>query len=140
MGITDVKLKIKCPKCKGEYNAFINKVEKEDVLFEKLNGGELIHFQYFNCPECRAKNYVQADNSESISVLDECKKQVVRQITLNRKGRRGKQSGKARKSRTHLENIRKSLCIMLVTKYKISFANYEVITDESKIEKDTTEK
>lgn len=130
MGITDVKLKINCPKCKREYNAFINEIEKENVLFKKLNGGELIHFQYFNCPECRAKNYVQADNAESISVLEECKKKAVRQIALNRKGRRGKQSEKAKKSRTHLENIRKSLRIMLVTNYKISFASYEVITDE----------
>lgn len=118
------KVKVFCPECGAIYVPELTQVKDE----KKEIDGKLIFLKYFNCQACNAQNYIQVDNNETLARLELCKKQIRDQITANRKGRKGKQSGIAKKTQIHLRNNRKALQLML--KDKITFANYEVFEDE----------
>lgn len=100
------------------------KVEK--MLFNKQS----IELKYYDCPECRARNYVQADDDLTRKLLSDCKKQIHSQIVLNSKGQKGKLLGKAKKKQIHLGRARKVLQDMLIANKELHFVTYRIVGDK----------
>lgn len=113
------------------HNCRVSQIENPmDVKTEKmLFNGQSIELKYYDCPVCRARNYVQVDDDLTRKILSDCKKQIHNQIVLNSKGQKGKLLGKARKKQIHLGRARKTLQNMLIANKKIHFAAYKIVGD-----------
>lgn len=100
-----VNILFECPKCKVSQKENAKDVKTEKGIFK----GQTIRFMYYDCPICGNRNIVQADNDKSLEMLAKCKSIIRVQMNANRQGRRGKQSGRAKKNQLHLRRIRNAL-------------------------------
>lgn len=100
-----MKVRFGCKKCLVSQIENPQDVKKEQLLFK----GQSIELMYYECPVCRSKNYVQADNAQSKEWLTKMLMLTKQQIGANRAGRRGKNTGKARKIQIHLRKVRNEL-------------------------------
>lgn len=104
-GSEKMEVKFTCKKCSEELHENPSSVLKEEQQFN----GQKIEVMYYICPVCSSKNYVQADNEHSKEWLSKCIGITKIQMSANRAGRRGKQSGKIKKAQIHLRKIRNEL-------------------------------
>lgn len=120
-----MKITFECQKCK------VSQVENPADVKKgiKIVNGQSIEFQYYECPVCRSKNYVQADNEKSKELLGKYFGLAKIQINANRQGRRGKQSGKAKKVQIHLRRIRSELQKELECN-GFNFVEYKIVGDD----------
>lgn len=100
-----MKVKFGCKKCLVSQTENPQDVKKEVKDFN----GQSIDLMYYECPVCRNKNYVQADNIQSKEWLQKMFALTKKQIGANRVGQRGKNAGKARKIQIHLRKVRNEL-------------------------------
>ena len=100
-----MKVTFACKKCLVSQTEDPKEVKKETQEFN----GQSINLMYYECPVCRCKNYVQADNEKSKEWLHKMLVLTKQQIGVNRAGRRGKNAGKARKIQIHLRKVRNEL-------------------------------
>lgn len=127
-----VNIVFECHNCKVSQKEKPINVKSEKVVFN----GQPIDLKYYDCPVCRARNFVQADNKISSKLLSDCAKQIRIQMLLNAKGKAGKQSGKAKKSQSHLRKIRNALQSMLDGKQVntgeiLHFVPYRIVGEEN---------
>ncbi len=113
------------------YNCKVSQVENPAEAKEKTEviNGQSIDLKYYECPVCRALNYVQCDNAGSKNQLAKYLSVAKIQINANRQGRRGKQSGKAKKIQIHLRRIRSELQKELEHN-GLHFVDYKVVGDD----------
>lgn len=100
-----MKVRFSCKKCLVSQTENPQDVKKEQQIFN----GQSIELMYYECPVCRNKNYVQADNTQSKEWLTKMFMLTKQQIGANRAGRRGKNAGKAKKIQIHLRKVRNEL-------------------------------
>lgn len=100
-----MKVKFECKECSNiqEENPLSVSIEEQEF------NGQKIELRYYICPVCSSKNYVQADNANSKLWLSKCMEITRAQINANRRGQKGKQSGRIRKAQIHLRKIRNGL-------------------------------
>lgn len=100
-----MKVRFGCKKC------LVSQIENPKDVKKKTEiiNGQSIDLMYYECPVCRNKNYVQADNEQSKEWLSKMFRLTKAQISANRAGRRGKNTGKARKIQIHLRKVRNEL-------------------------------
>ena len=120
-----VNIVFECHNCKVSQKENPINVKSENIVFN----GQPIDLKYYDCPVCRARNYVQADDNLTRKILSDCKKQIHNQIVLNGKGQKGKLLGKAKKKQIHLGRARKTLQNMLIANKKIHFVTYKIVGD-----------
>lgn len=104
-GSGKMKVSFECYKCKVSLIENPKSVSKVSVVIN----GQSIDLQYYECPVCGSINCVQADNEKSKELLDKYLGLAKVQINANRQGRRGKQSGRAKKNQIHLRKVRNEL-------------------------------
>ena len=122
-----MKIIFECHNCRVSQTENPMDVKTEKMLFN----GQSIELKYYDCPVCRARNYVQADDDLTRKILSDCKKQIHNQIVLNSKGQKGKLLGKAKKKQIHLGRARKTLQNMLIANKKIHFVTYKIVGDNN---------
>lgn len=122
-----MKIIFECHNCRVSQIENPMDVKTEKMLFNRQS----IELKYYDCPVCRARNYVQADDDWTRKILSDCKKQIHNQIVLNSKGQKGKLLGKAKKKQIHLGRARKTLQSMLIANKKIHFVTYKIVGDNN---------
>lgn len=120
-----MKITFECSKCKVSQIENPKDVKKGVTVVK----GQSIEFQYYECPVCRNINCVQADNKQSKELLNKYLGLAKIQINANRQGRRGKQSGKAKKVQIHLRRIRNELQKELEHN-GFNFVEYKIVGDD----------
>lgn len=120
-----MKITFECQKCK------VSQVENPADAKEKTEiiNGQSIDLKYYECPVCKSKNYVQADNEQSKEWLSKMLRLTKTQIGANRAGRRGKNTGKAKKIQIHLRRIRSELQKELEGN-GFNFVEYKIVGDD----------
>jgi len=121
-----------CHKCKVSQKESPINVKTEHANFN----GQTIELKYYDCPVCRARNFVQADNKFSQKLLTDCNKMIRNQMLLNSMGKSGKQSGKMKKMQIHLRKVRNTLLKELSgnqisTGEIVHFVTYEIVGDNN---------
>lgn len=95
-----------CQKCNARFvlNNNIVKYQKEF----KVEDGQSIYLTYYDCPSCGRRHWVQIDDSESIRMLREHRKQFIRLSKQKKSGKiiSKKQSAKFAKNQEDLSNYR----------------------------------
>lgn len=120
-----MKITFECSKCKVSQIENPKDVKKGVTVVK----GQSIDFQYYECPVCRNINCVQADDKQSKELLNKYLGLAKIQINANRQGRRGKQSGKAKKVQIHLRRIRNELQKELEHS-GFNFVEYKIVGDD----------
>lgn len=120
-----MKIVFECQNCK------VSQVENPKEAKEKTEvyKGQSIDLKYYECPVCKSKNYVQADNEQSKEWLSKILRLTKTQISANRAGRRGKNTGKAKKIQIHLRKVRNELQKELEHD-GFNFAEYKIVGDD----------
>ena len=120
-----MKITFECQKCK------VSQIENPADAKEKTEivNGQSIDLKYYECPVCRALNYMQVDNEKSKELLGKYFGIAKIQINANRQGRRGKQSGKAKKIQIHLRYVRNELQKELEHN-GFNFVEYKIVGDD----------
>lgn len=120
-----MKITFECQKCK------VSQIENPADAKEKAEiiNGQSIDLKYYECPVCRNINCVQADDKQSKELLNKYLGLAKIQINANRQGRRGKQSGKAKKVQIHLRRIRNELQKELEHN-GFNFVEYKIVGDD----------
>lgn len=120
-----MKITFECYKCK------VSQIENPKEVKEKTEvyKGQSIDLKYYECPVCKSKNYVQADNEQSKEWLSKMLRLTKTQISANRAGRRGKNTGKAKKIQIHLRKVRNELQKELEHN-DFHFPEYKIVSDD----------
>lgn len=119
-----MKVSFECYKCKVSSIENPKSVSKVSVSIN----GQSIDLKYYECPVCGSINCVQADNEKSKELLDKYLGLAKIQINANRQGKRGKQSGKAKKVQIHLRKVRNELQKELEHN-DFHFPEYKIVSD-----------
>lgn len=120
-----MKVSFECYKCKVSLIENPKSVSKVSVVIN----GQSIDLQYYECPVCGSINCVQADNEQSKEWLSKMLRLTKTQISANRAGRRGKNTGKAKKIQIHLRKVRNELQKELEHN-DFHFPEYKIVEDD----------
>ena len=120
-----MKITFECYKCKVSQIENPKDANKVSIVIN----GQSIDLQYYECPVCGSINCVQADNEQSKEWLSKMLRLTKTQISANRAGRRGKNTGKAKKIQIHLRKVRNELQKELEHN-KFHFPEYKIVEDD----------
>lgn len=115
-------IKIKCLECEQIFKASNETVERKTV--NVLKDGAMIDTIQYKCPYCGKSVVVQLDNEETKSVLEKCRKLILKKVVKNRKGK--VLSEKQQRELSELQDKLKEMRYDLAEKYDGCPVAYEV--------------